>query len=99
MPHIALALSTEQSVTCSMTPPRPVESAVVADQRTPDCAKEGVDAEPHSNVDVEVAFPGYSCITSTGSTVTICLLNEELVPINIEKIPSNYTLFKLVFII
>ena len=52
-----------------------------------------------TNVDAEATFPGSSRVTSMGSIVTTFLVNEELVPINIEKILGNYTLFKLVFII
>ena len=52
-----------------------------------------------TNVDVEATFPGSSHVTSTGTIETTILVNEELVPINIEKIPCNYTLFKLVSIV
>ena len=78
---------------------RPAESAVADNRHTPDCAEEGVDAELASNADVEIAFPGFSCVTSTGSIETKNLLNEELVPIKIEKIPGNYTMFKSMSII
>ena len=98
-PCIAPLFSTEQSETHSATPPRPAKSASVADQRTPDRAEEGVDAEPDSNDDVEAAFPGYSHVTSTSSIETSFLVKKELVPIELEKIPGNYTLFNLVFII
>ena len=52
-----------------------------------------------TNVDAEVTFPRSSHVTSTGSIVTTFLVNDELVPIKIEKIPSNYRLFNLGFII
>ena len=45
------------------------------------------------------AFPRSSRVTSTSSIVTKFLVNEELVPIKIEKIPGDYRLFNLVFII
>ena len=91
--------STEQSVTHSVTPPRPTKNALTGDQRTPDHAEEGVDAETPSIYDVEAAFSGSSHVTRTGTIETTFLVNEELVPINIEKTPDNYILFKLVFII
>ena len=95
-PHTAPILSTEQSATCSATPPRPAEGAADAAPPTTDDAEEGVNAGLDRDVD---AFPGYSRVTSTGSIVTKFLVNDELVPIKIEKIPSNYRLFNLVFII
>ena len=58
-----------------------------------------MDAGLDTNVDAEVAFPGSSRVTSTGSVVTTFLVNKELVPIKIENILGNYTLFNLVFII
>ena len=79
-----------------MTPPRPTEGATNADRPTTDVAEEGVDAGLDREVD---AFPGSSRVTSTGTVVTIFLVNEELVPIKIEKIPGDYRLFNLVFII
>ena len=79
-----------------MTPPRPTEGAAEAAPPTTDAAEEGVDAGLDREVD---AFPGSSRVTSTGSIVTKFLVNEELVPIKIEKIPGDYRLFNLVFII
>ena len=58
-----------------------------------------MEEEPDSNVDVEATLHGSSCVTSMGSIETTFLVNEELIPINIEKIPGNYRLFNLVFII
>ena len=99
-PHIAPLLSIEQSATCSATPPRPAEGAVDADWPTiVDVAEEGVDAGLDTNVDVEVAFPGSSHVTSTGSIVTTFFVNEEGIPIKIEKILGDYRLFNLDFII
>ena len=72
-----------------MTPLRTTEGAADADRPTTDPAEEGVDVGFDTNVDVEVAFPGSSRVTSTGSIVTTFLVNDELVPIKIEKIPSN----------
>ena len=46
--------------------------------------------------DVET-FPGSSRVTSTGSIVCTFLVNEELVPVKIERIPGHYRLFILVF--
>ena len=48
--------------------------------------------------DVE-AFPGSSHVTSIGSIKCTFFVNEELVPIKIERIPGHYRLFNLVFII
>ena len=49
-----------------------------------------------TNVDVEAAFPGSSHVTSTGSIVCTFSVNEEMVPIEIERIPGHYILFNLV---
>ena len=100
-PHTSLVplLSIGQLVTHSATPPRPTVSAPTNDQCTPDRTKEGVDAEPASIDIVEATFPRYSCVTSTGTIQTTFWVEKELVPIKIEKIPGNYSLLKLVFII
>ena len=98
-PHTTPFLSTEQSATCSYTPLRPEEGATDADQRTTDRAEEGVEAGFDTNADAEATSLGSFRVTSTGSIVTTFLVNDELVPINIEKIPGNYKLFNLVFII
>ena len=82
-----------------MTPPRPAEGAADADRPTTDAIEEGVDAGLDTNVDAEATFPRSSCVTSTGSIVTTFLVNEELVPIKIEKILGDYRLFNLVFIL
>ena len=95
-PHTAPLFYTKQSATCSMTPPRPREGAVDVDRPTTDVAEEGVDVELDREVD---AFPGSPHVTSTSSVVTTFLVNKELVPIKIEKIPSDYRLFNLVLII
>ena len=79
-----------------MTPPRAVEGASDAAPPTTYDAEEGVDAGLDRDVD---AFLGYSHVTSTGSIVCTFLVNEELVPIKIEKIQGDYRLFNLVFII
>ena len=95
-PHNAPILSTKQSATCSLTPPREAEGAADATPPTTDDAEEGVDAGLDRDVE---AFPGSSCVTSIGSIVCTFLVNGELVPINIERIPSHYRLFNLFFII
>ena len=51
---------------------------------TTDAVEEGVDAGIDRDVE---AFPVSSRVTSTGSIKCIFLVNEELVPINIERIP------------
>ena len=78
-----------------MTPPRPAKGAADVDLPTTDAPEEGVDAGLDREVD---AFPKSSRVTSTGSIVCTFLVNEELVPINIERIPGHYRLFNLVFI-
>ena len=98
-PHISPLLSTEKLTTRSTTPPRPAEGAVNVDRPTTDVAEEGVDAGLDTNADVEATFPRSSRVTSTGSIVTTFLVNDELVPRKIEKIPSDYRLFNLIFII
>ena len=77
----------------------PSMSALASDQHTLDRAEDGVDVE-HASIDiVEATFLGSSRVTSAGTIQTTFLVDEELVPIKIEKIPGNYTLFKLVFVI
>ena len=95
-PHTAPVLSTEQSETCSATPPRAAEGATDVAPPTTDVVEEGVDARLDRDVE---AFRGSSRVTSTGSIVCTLLVNEELVPINIERILGHYRLFNLVFII
>ena len=79
-----------------MTPLRAAEGAADATPPTIDDAEEGVDAGLDRDVE---AFPRSSHVTSTGSIVCTFLVNEELIPIKIEKIPSDYILFNLFFII
>ena len=95
-PHTAPILSTEQSATCSTTPPRIAEGEADGSPPTTDVVEEGVDAGLDRDVE---AFPGSSRVTSTGSIVCTFLVNEELVLINIERIPVHYRLFNLFFII
>ena len=96
IPNNAPILSTEQSTTRSLTLPRAVEGATDVSPPTTDAAEEGVDAGLDREVD---AFPRSSCVTSTSLIVCTFLVNDELVPIKIEKIPGDYRLFNLVFII
>ena len=72
-PHTTPILSTEQSATCSATPPRATEGATDASPPTTDDAEEGVDVGLDREVD---AFLGYSQVTSTGSVVTTFFVNE-----------------------
>ena len=97
-PHTAPFLSTKQSKTHFTTPLRLEKGASDTDRPTTDPAK-GVDTIFDTNADFEAAFPGSSRVTSTGSIVTKFLVNDELIPIKIGKIPSNYRLFNLVFIL
>ena len=94
-PHTSPILSTKQWTTRSTTPPRTAEGEADGAPPTTDVV-EGVDAGLDRDVE---AFPGSSCVTSTGSIKCTFLVNEELVPINIEKIPGHYRLFNLFFII
>ena len=95
-PHTAPFLCTEQSTTRYVTHTRPTEGSFDAFLPTTDAVEEGVDAGLHREVD---AFPRSSRVTSIGSIVCTFLVNEELVPIKIEKFPGDYRLFNLVFII
>ena len=95
-PHNAPILSTEQSATRSATLLRAAEGATDVFPPTIDAAEEGVDVGLDRDVE---EFLGSSHVTRTGSIVCTFLVNEELVPINIERIPSHYILFNLVFII
>ena len=88
-PHISPILSTEQSATRSATPPRVVEGVADVAPPTTDAAEEGVDAGLDRDVD---AFPGSSHVTRTGSILCTFLVNEELVPIKIERILGLYRL-------
>ena len=95
-PHTTPLLSTEQSEKHFTTPARPADGVVDVDRPTTDAAKEGVDAGLDREVD---AFPGFSHVTSTSSIVCTFFVNEDMVPINIEKISGDYRLFNLAFII
>ena len=92
-------MSTEQLATRFATSSRTKEGAVDADRPTTNTAEEGVEAGFDTNVDVEATFPGSSYVTRTSSMVCTFLVNEELVPINIERIPGHYRLFILFSII
>ena len=95
-PHTAPILYTEQLETCSTTPSRPAEGASDDVPPTTDATQEGVDVGIYRDVDV---FPISSRVTSTGSIKFTFLVNEELVPIKIERILGHYRLFNLVFLI
>ena len=62
-PNTTPLLSTKQSTTRSVTPPRVAKGAANAAPPTTNVAEEGVDAGLDRDVD---AFPGSSCVTSTG---------------------------------
>ena len=95
-PHTAPILSTEQLATCSTTLLRAAEGEADGAPPTTDVVEEGVDAGLDRDVE---AFPGSSRVTSTGSIKCTLLVNEELLPIKIERIPGHYRLFNLFFII
>ena len=84
-PHTTPILSTEQSATRSATPLRAEEGEADGAPPKTDVVEEGVDAGLDRDVE---AFPGYSRVTSTGSIKCTFLVNEELLPINIERIPG-----------
>ena len=86
-PHTTPIFSTKQSATCSAKPLRAAKGASDASPPTTDDAEEGVDVGLARDVK---AFPGSSRVTSSGSIVCIFLVNEKLVPINIERIPGHY---------
>ena len=91
-PHTAPILSIEQSATHSATPLRAAEGAADVAPPIIDAAREGVDSGLDRDVE---AFPGSSRVTSTGSIKCTFLVNEEMLPIKIERIPSHYRLFNL----
>ena len=95
-PHTTPILSTKQSETCSVTPSTTMEGATDVSPPTTDVVEEGMDAWLDRYVE---AFLGSSRVTSTGSIKCTFLVNEELVPIKIERTPGHYRLFNLVFII
>ena len=95
-PHTAPILSIEQSATCSATPPRPAEGAADASPPKTDATEEEVDAGLDRDVE---AFPGSSRVTSASSIKCTFFVNEEMLPIKIERIPGHYRLFNLFFII
>lgn len=69
-----------------------------SDQSTLDRSKEGVDAAPASIDIAKATFLGSSRVISTSTIQKKKLVDEDLVPIKIEKIRGNYTLLMLVFI-
>ena len=85
--------------THSATPPRLREGATDTGRCTIDHEVEGLDPGFDTNANAEATFPISSHVTSTGSIVTTFLVNGEIVPIKIEKIPGDYRFFNLVFII
>ena len=95
--HVPL-LSTEQSTTCFMTPLILDVSATATGWRTLDGTEQGVDAEIRIE-NAQASFHGYSCVTNTGTLETTFLVDDNLVPIKIEKILGIYTLFNLLFVI
>ena len=95
-PHNAPILSTEQSTTRSATPLRAVKGVADGAPPTTDVVEEGVDAGLDRDVE---AFPRSSRVTSTGSIKCTFFVNEELVPIKIERISGHYRLFNVFFII
>ena len=79
-----------------MTPLRETEGETDVAPPIIDVAEEGVDGGLDRDVEV---FPGSSHVTSTGLIKCTFLVNAELVPIKIERIPGHYRLFNLFFII
>ena len=84
-PHTTPILSTKQLATHSATLPRSAEGAFDVAPPTTDATEERVDAGLDRDVE---AFPGSSHVTSTGSIKCTFLVNEELLPIKIERIPG-----------
>ena len=79
-----------------MTPLRAAKGAADVSPSTIDAVEEGVDVGLYRDVE---SFLGSSRVTSTGSIKCTFLVNEELVPIKIERILGHYRLFNLFFII
>jgi hypothetical protein len=57
------------------------------DQHMPECARDDVDAE-HGFAHFEACFPGSSHVTSMGTLPVTFLVNDELIPMKIEKLPG-----------
>jgi hypothetical protein len=82
--------STEQSKTHSRTPQREDVGAPSTARCMTDHAEQGqgVDAS-ESSIDIaQATFPGSSHVISMGTIQTTFLVDENLVPIKIEKIPG-----------
>ena len=73
-------------------------SAPASGRHTLDCKEQGVDGNI-SDYNCQEAFLGSTPVTSMGTLERKFLVDENIVPIMIEKIPSIYTLFNLFFII
>ena len=73
-------------------------SAPAIGRHMPDRTKQGVNPKT-SNDNAQVAFLGSSCVTRTSTLEETFLVDKNLVPIKIEKMPSIYTLFILLFTI
>jgi hypothetical protein len=75
-------------VTQTGTPPRvDVGTTPDPDQHMPECAQDVVDAE-HGIAHFEACFPGSSHVTSMGTLPVTFLVNDELIPMKIEKLPG-----------
>ena len=70
-----------------MTPPTTNMSAPFSGRRTPNHVEHGVNEDPTVDI-VQTTFLRNSCATSMGTLQATFLVDEDLAPINIEKIPS-----------
>jgi hypothetical protein len=88
-------LSTKQSTTHRNTPQRKYVGASSTARCTEDHAEQGQGAyASKSSIDIsQEEFPGYSCVISTGIVQTTFLVDENHVPIKIEKIPGIAKVF------
>ena len=91
-------LSNENLASQSTKPLIPYVSATASNRRMLDGTKQGVNAEI-SNDNAQAAFHVSSHVTTTGTHETTFLVDDNLVPIKLKKIPSIYTLFNLLFAI
>jgi hypothetical protein len=62
-----------------------------------DCAREGLYGESHEDIgsaQPEHFYPGETCVQSSGTLSIIYLVDENLVPLKIQQIPSIFEYVK-----
>jgi hypothetical protein len=69
------------------TPRFYVGTTLGLDQHMPECAQDDVDAQ-HGFTHFEAFFPRSSHVTNMGTLLVTFFLNNELIPMKIEKLPG-----------